>query len=306
MAIHSGRHFLQIPGPDQCARPRAARDRPADHRSSRAGVRELAQGVLAGMKPYFRTKNPVVIYPSSGTGAWEAAIVNTLSPGRHRADGRDRPLRDAVANAGAASSVSRSTSSRRLAPRRRCRRDRSELAADRSTRSRRSASFTTRPRRAVTHRRRAQPLDRAGHPALLMVDTISGARLDRLRHDEWGVDVTVGGSQKGLMLPPGSASTRSATRRSTRPKYRKAAAHLLGLGGDASRQQARLLPLHAGDQPACLACGKRSRCSRRKAWTTSLPRHQRLGGHARGRARLGPRGVLPRTGVHTAARSPAC
>jgi alanine-glyoxylate transaminase/serine-glyoxylate transaminase/serine-pyruvate transaminase len=122
MTLHTGRHFLQIPGPTNIPdRVLRAMDMPTmDHRS--AEFAELGFAVQAAMQRVFRTRQPAIIYPSSGTGAWEAAIVNTLSP---------------------------------------------------------------------------------GDPALLMVDTISGLGSLEYEHDAWGIDVSVAGSQKGLMLPPG-------------------------------------------------------------------------------------------------------
>ncbi|GIK88519.1 MAG: serine--glyoxylate aminotransferase [Betaproteobacteria bacterium] len=201
----SGRHFLQIPGPTNVPdRVLRAIDRPTiDHRGPAFG--DLGKAVLAGMKRVFQTAGDVVIYPASGTGAWEAALVNTLSPG-------DRVL---MAETGQFATLWR-----RLA-------ERLGLAVefvpgdwrhgvDAAEIERRLRADGQRAIRAVcvVHNETSTgvtsriadvraALDRAGHPALLMVDTISSLASIDYRHDEWGVDVTVGGSQKGLMLPPG-------------------------------------------------------------------------------------------------------
>ena len=129
----------------------------------------------------------------------------------------------------------------------------------------------------IAHRRSARARStRAKHPALLLVDTISSLASIDYRHDEWGVDVTVGGSQKGLMLPPGLSFNALSAKALAASKTREAAAQLLGLGRNDRQQQGRLLPLHAGDQPALRpARGARRCCSRRKAWTTCSRRHQR-------------------------------
>ena len=96
-------------------------------------------------------------------------------------------------------------------------------------------------------------IDAAGHPALLMVDTISSLGSIDYRHDEWGVDVTVGGSQKGLMLPPGLSFNALGEKALSRREELEAAEVLLGLGRDDRGEQDRLLPLHAGDQHALRA-----------------------------------------------------
>jgi alanine-glyoxylate transaminase / serine-glyoxylate transaminase / serine-pyruvate transaminase len=205
MSHTAGRHFLQIPGPSTVPeRVMRAIDMPViDHRGPEFA--QLGKDVLAGMKRVFRTAGDVVIYPASGTGAWEAALVNTLSPGdtvlmyesgqfatlwknlalrlglkpefisgdwRHGADPaaiESRLLEDKTHTIKAVCVVHNET----------------------------STGATSR----IHEVRKA--IDRAKHPALFMVDTISGLGSIDYRHDEWGVDVTVAGSQKGLMLPPG-------------------------------------------------------------------------------------------------------
>jgi alanine-glyoxylate transaminase / serine-glyoxylate transaminase / serine-pyruvate transaminase len=207
MARNAGRHFLQIPGPTNVPeRVLRAIDFPTmDHRGPEFAT--LGKTVLAGMKRVFNTtQGEVVIYPASGTGAWEAALVNTLSPGdrvlmaetghfaslwqkmalrlgleaeflpgdwRHGADP------DAIEN------TLRADSGKRI------------IKAVCVVHNETSTGVVSR----IAEVRKA--VDAAGHPALFMVDTISSLASLDYRHDEWGVDVTVAGSQKGLMLPPG-------------------------------------------------------------------------------------------------------
>ncbi len=203
--IHTGRHFLQIPGPTNVPdRVLRAIDMPTiDHRGPEFA--RLGLEVIESTKKVFRTKNPVIIYSSSGTGAWEAAMVNTLSPGdkvlmsetgqfstlwrvlaqkmklevdfmpgdwRHGANPQDieAKLRDDKQHTIKAVMVVHSETSTGAI---------SDIPAIRKA------------------------IDSAKHPALLFVDTISGLACIEYEHDAWGVDVTIAGSQKGLMLPPG-------------------------------------------------------------------------------------------------------
>ena len=203
--IHTGRHFLQIPGPTNVPdRVLRAMDRPViDHRGPEFA--QLGAEVLEGVKWIFKTKNHVVIYPASGSGAWEAAIVNTLSPGdrvlvfetgHFSSLWRDIALRHGLVvdyipgtwrhGAKAAEAEERLSQDKQHA-----------IKAVMVVHNETSTGVVSR----VNEIRKA--MDRAHHPALLMVDTISSLGSMDYRHDEWGVDVTVGGSQKGLMLPPG-------------------------------------------------------------------------------------------------------
>ena len=205
MSFRSGRHFLQIPGPTNVPDRvlRAIDHATIDHRGPEFG--RLGGEVLEGMKGIFKTAQEVFIFPSSGTGAWEAALVNTLSPGdrvlmyetgqfatlwnelavrlglqpefiagdwRHGAD--PEAIEARLAEDGG-----------------------HDIKAVCVVHNETSTGCTTR----IDAVRAA--IDRAKHPALLMVDTISSLGSIDYRHDDWGVDVTVGGSQKGLMLPPG-------------------------------------------------------------------------------------------------------
>jgi len=201
----AGRHFLQIPGPtnvpDDVLR---AIDHPTiDHRGPEFA--QLGLKVLNDIRPVFQTRQPVIIYPASGTGAWEAALVNTLSPG------------DAVlmVETGHFASLWKKLAERLgLKPEFIAGDWRSgvdanavgeRLKADRSHSIKAVAVVHNETSTGVTSDIAAvrRAIDAAGHPALLLVDTISSLGSIDYRHDEWGVDVTVAGSQKGLMLPPG-------------------------------------------------------------------------------------------------------
>jgi alanine-glyoxylate transaminase/serine-glyoxylate transaminase/serine-pyruvate transaminase len=202
----AGRHFLQIPGPTNVPdRVLRAIDQPTmDHRGPEFA--ELGKAVLAGMKRIFRTdQGEVVIYPASGTGAWEAALVNALSPG-------DQVL---MAETGQFATLWQRLAGRLglqieflagdwrhgadpEAIEKRLRADAQHvIKAVCVVHNETSTGVTSR----IGEVRKA--IDAAGHPALFMVDTISSLASIDYRHDEWGVDVTVAGSQKGLMLPPG-------------------------------------------------------------------------------------------------------
>ncbi len=226
MPYQPGRHFLQIPGPTNVPdRILRAIDRPTiDHRS--AEFAGLGTACLEGMKAIFKTTSEVVIYPASGTGAWEAALVNTLSQG-------DRVVifesgQFASLWAKMAKSLSLNVDAilgdwRRGA-------DPNVLSAkleeDRQHEIKAVMvvhnETSTGVKSDIVAIRKA--MDAAKHPALLLVDTISSLACMDYRHDEWGVDVTVSGSQKGLMLPPGlsfnaiSAKALAASKTSLLPK----------------------------------------------------------------------------------------
>ena len=206
MPRNAGRHFLQIPGPTNVPdRVLRAIDFPTiDHRGPEFG--ELGKEVIAGMKRVFKTtKGEVVIYPASGTGAWEAALVNTLSAG-------DQVL---MAETGHFATLWQKLALRLgLKPefiagdwRHGAKPEDIEarLRADKDKRIRAVCVVHNETSTGVVSRigEVRAAIDAAGHPALFMVDTISSLASIDYRHDEWGVDVTVAGSQKGLMLPPG-------------------------------------------------------------------------------------------------------
>jgi alanine-glyoxylate transaminase/serine-glyoxylate transaminase/serine-pyruvate transaminase len=201
----AGRHFLQIPGPTPVPdRILRAMDMPVlDHRGPE--FQELGQRVLAGMKTIFKTAGPVFMYPASGTGAWEACLVNTLSPGDKvlmYETGHFATLWKALAESLGlipefiASDWRGGADAGEIAARLRQDRGR-EIKAVCVVHNETSTGATSR----IDEVRRA--IDAAGHPALLFVDTISSLASVDYRHDAWGVDVTVACSQKGLMLPPG-------------------------------------------------------------------------------------------------------
>src|SRR3982074_2885838 len=202
-----GRHFLQIPGPTVLPdRVLRAMDTPIiDHRGPEFA--RLTKGVLEGIKTIFKTTNPVIIYTATGTGAWEAALVNTLSPG-------DRVLM--VETGQFATLWKRMAESLGLKPEfiptdwrigaepavieAKLKEDKAHQIKAVCVLHNETATGCLSP---IAEIRKA--IDRAGHPALFMVDTISSLASTDYRHDEWGVDVTVGGAQKGLMLPPGTS-----------------------------------------------------------------------------------------------------
>jgi alanine-glyoxylate transaminase/serine-glyoxylate transaminase/serine-pyruvate transaminase len=212
----SGRHFLQIPGPSPVPdRLLRAMSLPTiDHRGPEFGA--LGLKVLAGIGAIFKTRHPVVIYPASGTGAWEAALSNTLSSGDQvlmYETGHFAALWIKMARRlGLAPEVITWSGTDEHVPhapswRRGVQADLIEqrLRQDSDCRIKAVCVVHNETSTGVTSDIAAvrKAIDAAQHPALLMVDTISGLACADYRHDEWGVDVTVGGSQKGLMLPPG-------------------------------------------------------------------------------------------------------
>ena len=205
MTYQAGRHFLQIPGPTNVPdRVLRAIDHPTiDHRGP--DFARLGLDVLNGMKRIFKTKGAVMIYPASGTGAWEAALVNTLSPGDKvlmYETGQFATLWQNLAKrlglvpefivGDWRHGVDASAIEARLAE------DKQHaIKAVCVVHNETSTGVTSK----IPEVRKA--IDRVNHPALLLVDTVSGLGSIDYRHDEWGVDVTVAGSQKGLMLPAG-------------------------------------------------------------------------------------------------------
>jgi alanine-glyoxylate transaminase/serine-glyoxylate transaminase/serine-pyruvate transaminase len=205
MTQRSGRHFLQIPGPTNVPeRVLRAMNRPTiDHRGPE--FQALGREVLAEVRKIFKTSQPVVIYPASGTGAWEAALVNTLSPG-------DKVLMCETGQFAAlwARLASRLGLETEVVPTDWRHAADPERIAERLGEDRQRAIKAV----CVVHNETStgvvspiaairSAVDAARHPALLIVDTISSLASIDYRMDEWGVDVTVAGSQKGLMLPPG-------------------------------------------------------------------------------------------------------
>ncbi|MBI3936457.1 MAG: aminotransferase class V-fold PLP-dependent enzyme [Betaproteobacteria bacterium] len=226
MAYATGRHFLQIPGPTNVPeRVLRAIDHPTvDHRGPE--FQKLGLEVLEGLKRVFKTQSPVVVFPASGTGAWEAALVNTLSPGDRVLmfeTGHFATLWQNMANKlGLAPEFMKGDWRHGADPAA----IEARLAEDKKREIKAVCVVHNETSTGVTSRiaevRKA--IDRAGHSALFMVDAISSLASIDHRHDEWGVDVTVAGSQKGLMLPPGlsfnalSDKARAAARRAKLPK----------------------------------------------------------------------------------------
>ena len=202
---HAGRHFLQIPGPTNVPdRVLQAIAMPTiDHRGPEFAA--LGQEVVAGMKRVFQTDGIVVVYPSSGTGAWEAALSNTLSPGDHVImfeTGHFAALwRQMATRLGLEVEFVPGDWRHGVDPAL----VEEKLTADREHQLKAVCVVHNETSTGVTSRiaKIREAIDRAGHPALFMVDTISSLASIDYRHDEWKVDVTVAGSQKGLMLPPG-------------------------------------------------------------------------------------------------------
>ena len=201
----AGRHFLQIPGPTPLPdRVLRAMDTPIiDHRGPEFA--KLGKRCLEGIKTIFKTTNPVIIYTATGTGAWEAALVNTLSPG-------DRVL---MVETGQFATQWK-TMAQKLGLKAEFIPGNWRTGADPAKIEEHLRKDKGHDIKAVCvlHNETAtgclspissirKAIDAAGHPALFMVDTISSLASTDYRHDEWGVDVTVGGAQKGLMLPPG-------------------------------------------------------------------------------------------------------
>lgn len=201
----AGRHFLQIPGPSHVPdRILRAMDYPTmDHRGP--AFAELGNKVLNGMQSIFKCSGPVVIYPSSGTGAWEAALVNVMSAGDKAVmveTGHFAGLWSQLANKlGIEADVIATDWRRGVEPNA----IEDYLRADKDHQTKAVCVVHNETSTGATSRinQVRQAIDAAAHPALLMVDTISGLASADFRHDEWGVDVSISGSQKGLMLPPG-------------------------------------------------------------------------------------------------------
>ena len=226
----SGRHFLQIPGPSPVPdRILRALSLPTiDHRGPEFA--HLGKKVLGGMQRIFQTRHPVAIYPASGTGAWEAALANTMSPGDavlmfetghfaslwHKMALRLGLKPEFLSVPGTDPATGLPWSWRRGVQadliEQRLRADAGHAIRAVCVVHNETSTGVTSDIAAV---RRA--IDAAGHPALLMVDTISGLGSADYRHDEWGVDVGVSGSQKGLMLPPGISFNALSPTASRRP-----------------------------------------------------------------------------------------
>ncbi|MBM4340368.1 MAG: aminotransferase class V-fold PLP-dependent enzyme [Deltaproteobacteria bacterium] len=203
--VQSGRHFLQIPGPTNVPDRvlRAMAQPTIDHRGP--GFAQLAQEIFQGLKQIFKTSGTIVIYPSSGTGAWEASLVNILSPGDKILMFETGFFATQWKNVAVRLGLDvefvpgdwRSGVDPAVVETRLIEDPQKAIKAIAIVHNETSTGVTNR----VPEIRKA--MDRVGHSALLLVDTISSLASIDYRHDEWKVDVTVGCSQKGLMLPPG-------------------------------------------------------------------------------------------------------
>ena len=226
----TGRHFLQIPGPSPVPdRILRAMSLPTiDHRGPEFAA--LGLKVLADIKKIFQTRQPVMIYPASGTGAWEAALVNTLSPGDHvlmYETGHFAALwQKLAARLGLKTEVISYTGADIWRHGVQASLIEERLKADTGHAIKAVCVVHNETSTGVTSSIAAvrKAIDAARHPALLLVDTISGLASADYRHDEWGVDVSISGSQKGLMLPPGisfnavSAKALEASKKALLPK----------------------------------------------------------------------------------------
>ena len=248
---HTGRHFLQIPGPTNVPdRILRAMDRPViDHRGPEFVA--LATEVLERLRPVFSTSGPIVIFPSSATGAAEAALVNTLSPG-------DRVL---IFETGHFSQVWRGIAERLglevdYVPGN-WRRGASEtdlesrLAADDGGRIKAVIVVHNETSTGVASRigLLRSAMNRVGHQALLIVDAVSSLGSIEFRQDEWQVDVTVVGSQKGLMLPPGLGFNAVSEKALAAARTAKLVKSYWDWQPVLNAESGRLLPVHARDEP---------------------------------------------------------
>src|SRR6476661_5566485 len=201
----TGRHFLQVPGPTNVPDRvlRAMAQPTIDHRGDEFAA--ITREVLAGLQSVFKNSGPVIVYPSSATGAWEAAFVNTLSPGdkvlSFEVGEFARLWAELARRLGLNVEVVDSDWRRAVDPAA----VEARLAEDRDHRIKAILVVHNETSTGATSRlaeiRRA--IDRAKHPAMFFVDAVSSLGSIEVRQDEWGIDVTVAGSQKGLMLPPG-------------------------------------------------------------------------------------------------------
>ena len=272
MSKQSGRHILQIPGPTNIPdRVLRAISQPIiDHRGPEFAL--LGHEVLAGLRPIFQTEQPVIIYPASGSGAWEAALVNTLSPGNKVLmceTGHFSFLWQQIANRLGVETETIETDWRH--------------GADADTVGEALAEDDAHEIKAVciVHNETStgvvsnieavrRVIDAAQHPALLMVDTISSLASIDYRMDEWGVDVTVAGSQKGLMLPPGlsfnaiSEKALAASKDAKLPKSYWSWDDMLRANKSGFFRTRR-------QRICCMACESPFRCWANKDWRMSLP-----------------------------------
>jgi alanine-glyoxylate transaminase/serine-glyoxylate transaminase/serine-pyruvate transaminase len=308
--IHAGRHFLQIPGPTNVPeRILQAMNRSViDHRGPEFA--KLAKEVLENVKLVFRTRGPVVIYPASGSGGWEASIVNTLSPGDHVVmfeTGHFSQLwRQVAERFGLQVNYLPGNWRSGANPRDlevRLESDRQhQIKAVMVVHNETSTGATS----SIADVRRV--LNQAKHPALLMVDSISSLASIDYRHDEWEVDVTIAGSQKGLMLPPGLGMNAISERALAASKQAKMPRSYWNWQ-DMLQQPGRFLPVHSGHNPALWTARSADHAARGRVAQCISPAYPSRRSHTCGGESLGtgnclrePQGILEfhDCGVHAA------
>ena len=264
-----------------------------DHRGPEFA--KLAKRCLDGIKTIFKTTKPVIIYTATGTGAWEAALVNTLSPG-------DRVL---MVETGQFATLWKNMAEK-LGLKPEFINTDWRIGADPAAIEAHLRKDTNKEIKAVCvlHNETStgclspiadirKAIDAAGHPALFLVDTISSLASTDYRHDEWGVDVTVGGAQKGLMLPPGMSFNALSDKALAAAKGSQLTEVVLGLGRHAQHEQDRLLSLHAGDADAARPCRRHRHAARGRARQRVRPPRPAGRGDPPGGAHLGARGHVP-------------
>ncbi len=305
MTYQAGRHFLQVPGPSNIPDRilRAIAQPVLDHRGP-AWARLQAE-VFERVRPVFKTRQPVMIFPASGTGGWESALVNTLSPGDQVLTfdtGQFAVLWGNMAHKLGLDVKMLATDWRRAPSPEAVE---AVLTDDRAHKIKAVLLVHNETSNGVMSRvaeiRKA--MDRAGHPALLMLDTISSLGSADMRMDEWGIDVVIAGSQKGLMLPTGLAFVAVSDKARAAMKSAAAAARLLGLGADAGRRRGQGQPaVHAGLQPVLRPQGSARHDRGGGAGERLRPPRAPCRSDAPRGARLGPRHRLRGARANTASR----
>ena len=310
-----GRHFLQIPGPTPLPdRIMRAIDMPLiDQRGPEFA--KLAKRVFEGIKTIFKTTQPVIIYTATGTGAWEAALANTLSPG-------DRVL---MVETGQFATLWK-VMAERLGLKPEFIKTDWRVGADPKVIEEHLRKDKAHEIKAVCvlHNETAtgclspidqirKAIDAAGHPALFLVDTISSLASTDYRHDEWGVDVTIGGAQKGLMLPPGMSFNAVSEKALRASKTAKLPRSFFQWDDMLTMAKQGFFPLHAGDADAVRPRYRNRDAARGGSRQRLCPPPPSRRSDPPRRARVGPRGPVPRREIlladghcRAAARRPRC
>ena len=294
-----GRHFLQIPGPTPMPdRIMRAMDMPlVDQRGPEFA--KLTKRVLEGIKTIFKTAQPVIIYTATGTGAWEAALTNTLSPGDRVLmveTGQFATLWKAMAERlGLKPEFIRTDWRVGVDPKiieEHLRQDKAHAIKAVCVLHNETATGCLSP---IDEIRKA--IDAAGHPALFLVDTISSLASTDYRHDEWGVDVTVGGAQKGLMLPPGMSFNAVSEKALRASKNAKLPRSFFQWDDMLTMYKQGFFPYTRGDADALRPRYGDRDAARGRPRQRLRPPSPPCRGNAPGGARLGARYPLPRTEI---------